>query len=385
MFGRIRPNTEDSTTHVATWERCRALAGRSDFLYVADCKLATRDNMDHIASHAGRFLTILPRSRSEDASGRAWLAKGPVPWKEISRQPGKRKADPPDIYWAVPAPSCSAEGYRIVWMRSSTKRAHDAAARADQIERASSALELLSVGLSSSRCRLRDRVALEDAARAAIAGAGAVRWVRFEVNDEVVYDHRQERRGRPGPNTRYLRVERHRLSLAWSTDAGAVAYDAASDGCFPMVTCDTEMTEAELLAAYKRQPRIERRHATFKGVIAACPVELKSDYRIDAFGFCLYVALLVHALIERELRRAMADAGIGELPLYHEDRPCKAPTAARVLELLDPLARSVVSHRGQVLTVVAPTLSTLQEQILTLLGVSLSDYGPAAARPGNST
>ena len=120
-------------------------------------------------------------------------------------------------------------------------------------------------------------------------------------------------------------------------------------------------------------------------MIAACPVELKSDYRTDAFGFCLYVALLVHALIERELRRAMADAGIGELPLYREDRPCKAPTAARVLELLDPLACSVVSHRGQVLTVVAPILSPFREQILTLLGVGLSAYGPVASRSGNWT
>jgi len=321
-----------------------------------------------------------PAPDPQRGQGRAaWLAKGPVPWKEISRRPGKRKADPPEIYWAVPAPSCSAEGYRIVWMRSSTKRVHDAAARAEQIERAHTALEVLSASLASSRCRLRDRVALENAAKAAIAGVFATRWVRFEVKDEVAYDHRQERRGRPGPNTRYLRIEHHCLSLTWSTDAEAVAYDASSDGCFPMVTCDTAMTEAELLAVYKRQPRLERRHATFKGVIEACPIELKSDYRIDAFGFCLYVALLVHALIERELRRAMADAGIGELPLYYEDRPCKALTAARVLELLDPLARSVVSHRGQVLTAVAPTLSTLQEQILTLLGVSLNAYdqGPS--------
>ena len=46
---------------------------------------------------------------------------------------------------------------------------------------------------------------------------------------------------------------------------------------------------------------------------------------------------------------------------------------------------SVVSHRGQVLTVVAPTLSSLQEQILTLLGVGLSAYDPVASRPGKST
>jgi transposase len=377
-------NTEDSTTHIQTWERCRVLAGTTDFMYVADSKLATHGNMAHIAGQHGRFLTILPRTRSEDKTGRAWLAKGPIPWAEISRTPGKRKADPPEVYWAVPAPSCSEEGYRIVWMRSSIKRINDATTRFQQIGRASTALEALTESLSSSRCPLKDRVAVEDAAKAAIAGAGATRWVRFEVKDEMHYVHHQEHRGRPGPNTRYRRIERHSFSLSWSTDAEAVTYDAASDGCFPMVTCDTEMSDAELLAIYKRQPRLERRHATFKGVLEACPIELKSDYRIDAFGFCLYVALLVHALIERELRQAMADAAISELPVYHEHRPCRAPTTARVLELLDPLARTIVSHRGQVLTVAAPALSPLQEQILTLLGVDLSAYGPIASKPVNS-
>lgn len=353
-------------------------------MYVADSKLATHDNMAHIAGQHGRFLTILPRTRSEDKAGRAWLAKGPVAWTEISRTPGKRKVDPPEVYWAVPAPSGSAEGYRIVWMRSSSKRIHDATTRLEQIARASTNLEALAESLSSSRCHLKERIAVEDAAKAAIAGAGATRWVRFEVKDEMHYVHRQEHRGRPGPNTRYRRLERHSFSLSWSTDAAAVTYDAASDGCFPMVTCDTEMSDAELLAVYKRQPCLERRHATLKGVLEACPIELKSDSRIDAFGFCLYVALLIHALIERQLRQAMADAGISELPVYHEHRPCKAPTAARVLELLDPLARTIVSHRGQVLTVAAPTLSPLQEQILALLRVDLSAYGPIASQPVNS-
>lgn len=372
-------NTEDSTTHIATWESCRAIAGRADFLYVADCKLATRDNMDHIAGQGGRFLTILPRTRTEDHTGRAWLATEPVPWAEIARRPGKRKADPNEIYWAVPAPTCSAEGYRIVWMRSSSKRAHDAAARAERIERATAALAQLAAGLAFPRCKLKSRVAVEDAAQAAVAQAavaqaGATRWVRFEVTDDVTPDFRQERRGRPGPNTRYRRIDRHRFSLSWSTDAAAVAHDAASDGCFPMVTDDTDMTPAELLAAYKRQPHLERRHATFKGVLEAAPIQLKSDYRIDAFGFCLYVALLVHALIERTLRQAMTRAGLVELPLYHENRACNAPTAARVLELLDPLARSLVSHRGAILTVVEPNLSPLQQQVLGLLGVPLNAY-----------
>ena len=90
-----------------------------------------------------------------------------------------------------------------------------------------------------------------------------------------------------------------------------------------MCTNDTDKSEAELLGAQKRQPHLERRHATFKGVFEAAPIALKSDCRIDAHGFCLYVALLVHALIEREVRQAMAEAGIAELPTTTKTEPAR--------------------------------------------------------------
>ena len=35
------------------------LAGRSDFLYVADSKLATAENMAYLHQHRGRFITAL--------------------------------------------------------------------------------------------------------------------------------------------------------------------------------------------------------------------------------------------------------------------------------------------------------------------------------------
>ncbi len=101
---------------------------------------------------------------------------------------------------------------------------------------------------------------------------------------------------------------------------------------------------------------------------------MNSDTRIDALGFCLYVALVVHALAERELRQAMAAKGLPALPLYHEDRACAAPTAARVFELLDPLCSTAVSHAGQLLTVIPPTLDPLQRQLLSLLKVACGAY-----------
>ncbi len=134
------------------------------------------------------------------------------------------------------------------------------------------------------------------------------------------------------------------------------------------------MTPAELLAAYRRQPRLERRHATFKHILHAVPAELKNQARIDALGFCLYTALLIHALIERQLRNAIAAAGLPDLPLYPEDRPCATPSAARVLEILSPLARTIITSGNQSPTVIPPALTPLQQQILTLLQQPPSAY-----------
>ena len=366
-------STEDSTTHRGTWDGLVAMLGTVSFCYIADCKLATRDNMDHIAGKGGRFLTILPRTRKEDEAGRAAIAAGELAWAEIARAPGPRKDDPEQVYWAAEAPVCSAEGYRVVWIRSSDKRAHDAISRAERIERARASLGALAGRLASPRSKMRSVPAVEQAAAEAIAEAGAARWVHAEVTDTVEAHHRQERRGRPGPGTRYRRIEHHRFSVSSSVDAAAVAYDAASDGCFPFVT-NEKVPPAELLRMYKAQPHIERRHATFKGVIEAAPLTLKSDTRIDALALCLYVALLVHALVERDLRQAMAAQRIASLPLYYEDRACATPTAARVFEVLEPLAATAVLHCQTLLTVAAPTFDPLQRQLLGLLKVPTAAY-----------
>jgi transposase len=76
-------NATDDRSHVATWDLLCKLTGRNDFLYVADCKLATAENMAHIHKHGGRFLSVLPRIRSEDTTFRARVVLGQVAWRHI--------------------------------------------------------------------------------------------------------------------------------------------------------------------------------------------------------------------------------------------------------------------------------------------------------------
>jgi transposase len=374
-------NTNDDQTHIGTWDGLVRLVGRSDFLYVADCKLCTREQLSHIARRGGRFVTVLPRTRKEDARLREWMTQRTPAWTEAERRPGKRTGDPDDLWSVAPAPFPTVEGYRIVWVRSTQKQRRDETARAERIERARHALAELEERLAGPRCRLTSRVAVEETAAAILASLAAERHVHFTVSETLEERFRQEKRGRPGKATRYRKLTKTRFHLDVRVDADAVRYDAASDGCFPLTTNDRELPDSELLRAYRYQPNLEKRHHELKRVQDAAPVSLKSPARIEALFACQFIALLCRCLIERQLRQAMAREQIAELPLYHEDRSCTTPTAARIFDAFADARRHHLTRDGQLVQTFQPQLTPLQHKLLELLGVPENAYASGAQSP----
>ncbi len=375
-------NTGDDQTHIATWDGLVALVGRPDFLYVADCKLATREQMSHIHAHRGRFVSVLPRSRGEDAQIRDWAQTHAFQFTEACRRPGKRKDDPDVVYETAPAPIPSSEGHRIIWVRSSQKHAQDAEARRAQIERGMLALEAVQAKLAGPRCRLTSIAAVHEAADTALNSTAAQRWITYQITQATQEGLRQEKRGRPGPETRYHKTEKTIFTLRFQIDSEKVAYDAQTDGRFPLISNDQTLTDPELLAAYRYQPNLEKRHHQLKTVLGTAPVELKSPSRIEALACCEFIALLAQCLIERQLRAAMTRHHLAELALYHEDRTNKAPTAARVFDQFTDTARHHLTDRdGHTVQTFEPQLNDLQHQILDLLAIPHTAYHAAAGHP----
>ena len=157
----------------------------------------------------------------------------------------------------------------------------------------------------------------------------------LKVRRIVREEHRfkQTRRGRPGPDTVYRKITRRRYDLEWSIDEAAIAYDEKSDGMYPLLTNDRSLTPLQVLEAHKGQPTIEKRFEQIKTVHEIAPVFLKNEGRIEALFTLYFLALLVQALIERELRLAMKREKLAELPIYPEQRRCKRPTTEQILRL----------------------------------------------------
>jgi transposase len=106
-------NATDDRSHRATWDLLCKLTGRRDFLYVADCKLATAENMAYIHRHGGRFVSVLPRTRNEDAAFREEILLGRVRWRRIH----DKYDDDGELvdHFSIHEPELtSVEGYRLI-------------------------------------------------------------------------------------------------------------------------------------------------------------------------------------------------------------------------------------------------------------------------------
>jgi len=364
-------NTSDSVTHIDTWNTLRTVAGRADFLYVADSKLCSYDNMDYIHRAGGRFVTVMPRSRQEDAQFRKWIQTATPDWELAWDRPNpRRRHGPRDRWYVFKAALPSIEVWPIIWVWSTLLTLHQGARRQRQIAAASEQFEALHQRLAKARARLRGAAEIDRRVAEILEHYHVGRYLKVRRIVREEHSFKQTRRGRPGPDTAYRKLTRRRYDIEWNIDDDAIAYDEKSDGMYPLLTNHRGLNPLQVLQAHKGQPTIEKRFEQIKTVHEIAPVFLKNEGRIEALFTLYFLALLVQALIERELRLAMQREKLAQLPLYPEQRRCKHPTTEQILRLFSLAERHTLRSDGRTIQTFNTELTDLQCQVLSLLGVS---------------
>lgn len=375
-FQTASGNEVDDHTHQATWQLLAELVQRPDFVYVADCKLATTENMKAIAAQGGRFITVLPATRKEDSEFRKRLIEQPetIRWDEMHRV-NNDDGSLRDLFRVCRDEQVSKEGYRLLWFHSRRKAEADAATRARRLQRAIRELTDLRQRLRGPRTRFRQREKVVQAVEAILDERLIKDFLRVEIQEQQEQKYRQADRGRPHKDTKYTRSVKTRFDVTWEVDGQQLDRAVAGDGVFPLITNLSDWKAGDVLQAYKRQPIIEKRFSQLKTDFRVAPVYLKSVRRIVGLLATYFFALMVQALLERELRKAMADEGLESLPLYPEGRPCTRPTTRRVLDIFEPLARHTLSTAGgQDIELFTTELAPIHRTILKLLRVPTTDY-----------
>ncbi len=372
-FTTASGNTADDRTHLETWELLRELTGRADFLYVADCKLASSENLKAIDRRGGRFITVLPRTRREDKQFRERVLDETITWTDLYQEVND-DGQIVDHLRVASEPLRTSDGFRLLWFDSLRKSQQDAATRLRNLDKLKQELDDLQRRLQSPKTRFRTRPKVEEALEKLLAASTASAFVRVEIREEEKETFTQTSRGRPSKDTQYVRRVETRYRLVLDPNTEEVLKATKCDGKFPLVTNCEKMTADDILQAYKRQPLVEKRFSQFKNDFEVAPVFLKSVSRIQALLAVYFFVLVAQTLLERQLRLAMEQQDVDDLPIYPEGRRCSAPTTKRVIDLFEPIQRHELKQNGG-RQVFVTKLSSAHRSVLKLLGISSRQYG----------
>ena len=361
-------NRTDDTTHIPNWNALRELLEKDDFIYIADCKLCSQKNLDHIHEHGGIFITIVPKNRSEVKRFYEFLKTNSIEWQYAYETSNSRKKSETVIYKTYEGEP-SKNGYRIIWVHSSAKEQHDKRSRENRIAKVDRQLAELFPRLNQYKLKTKEQI--EEAIKKAAKGASGLFQIQLIEDKQIV--QRQIGPGKPGPNTQYKKDENIFYRLEWELDHKAIEDITTHDGIFPLIS-NAHIEAAEVLKAYKNQPYLEKRMCTTKSILNIAPVFLKKPERIEAMTFLYFIALMIVSLMERNIRKNMAEEKVEKLPILPNGMNTKTPTWNNLNYFFENVHLSLVEKKGRTIQTILKGVTTLHETVLRLLGVSTSAY-----------
>lgn len=364
-------NRTDDTLHIETWLTLRGILKRADFLYVADAKLCTSENMKKIDREGGRFVTVVPQTRAETDEFAISCYESGVRWSPLTRRKSTRKHDTYDVFQIADGLFQLREGFCLYWYRSSEKRKRDKDSREERI---GFALDKLDDLQTQRRRGPKSENTLLKAAQKILARYNVGQWIDLQVRSREVEEFKKDSPGKPTPDATYRRKVKKVPYLVVNKNYEAIARSEAIDGTFPLTT-NTKLNAKEVLQAYKYQPYIEKRFSWTKSDYQVAPVFLKKTERIEALMFACYLADLVAAIVQRQLRIAMKLQKIEEIQTLPENRPSKTPTWEQIQRLFANQAKyQIGDNNGKLVATFWDELSNAQAQVLNLLQVPLRYY-----------
>ena len=162
------------------------------------------------------------------------------------------------------------------------------------------------------------------------------------------------------------------LELQYTVDHKRVREDAELDGVYLLVAggAVASWEDASILQEWKGQYKVEHCFRLTHQLFLVGPLCLKTPQRIASLLFLIMVGCLVAGLIERQVRRTLAQRQAPIRGLMPEGRDTLRPTIPRILTAFAQYSLGIIRQRdGTVVGCQLARLNAVQAQILDVLGI----------------
>ena len=344
-------NAAEVKTHLENLKQLDRVLPKGQLLYIADTKLDSPENLLAIAARKGQFLcggAFLPHLQREFLKHRKEL-------KRVNYCPQSQSHLPPeerDAYYACEIEDTlngTVDGeyrqlkYRLIFVLSEAKAKQEAQTRERHVAKIREQFETIERNLGKYNLKTHDAVI-----RRLEAAKG--KYVEGKVFEYEVTKTRDK------------------LRLTWKINPQTVEELKQLEGLYVLKTnlTKTAYPVAKVLAKYKEQSQVERRFSNLKGPLAVAPMFLEKPSRMAGLLCILIWALMVMALMEREIRRRLKGKPL--FGLYPENRPSPAPTGTALLECFSTVCMVIIKHHGSITRRLAQ-FTPIQYKLFELLAI----------------
>jgi transposase len=315
---------------------------------VADAKLYHADNASHLKNIG--FITRIPTTLGVVSQVIRQALQGDT-WHSVDDRRRYQRLEL--CHYGM------AQRWLVVYSQTAFERAVAALKKATQRED-----EAITKALFHLQAQ---RFPTPEAAQDALA-AVAKRWQYHQVESSHLTEHtRYAGKGRPTLHT-------PRKASVWQIQAHVrpadevMGYHQHVQACFVLGTniSASELSDLEVIAAYKNQSRVEGSFRFLKDpLFFVSSLFVKKPSRIEGLLMVMTLALLVYSVVQRRLRRQLAEHDETVPNQIHQ--PTTSPTLRWVFQLLEGIHRVQVTRQGHVHDRIE-SLTDVQINILRLFG-----------------
>ncbi len=364
-------NTADVTTYVEQWQNLIDLLGRNDFLYVADSKLLTKENMTHIHDNDGFFIAPAPMYESYKSAFHDALDNHSVetllPYKKQINRAFEVPFHVEHNEKNYPFRMIILFDHGLFARKSSTLR--------NRIEKTKAAFNQIEEKLN--KYTLKTEQSIDDACSSILSRCQTSEFFSYTIHNDPVISFKNKKRGRVKANEvpEKVTVTQDRFIVTLSFDESAFDKALFHLGYYPLITNKPlqDLSLHEAMMAHKNQYKCEHTNRRAKSGLNLEPVYLHTPERIETILFLFKIALQLLVLMERTARRNIEqrDRGLDQLMPNRND--VRNPKTESLLAAFKYIVQGrVLLYDGSVHGFISQ-LTASQKDILSILEVP-SDY-----------
>jgi transposase len=348
-------NTAEAKTHPSNLQRLKAVLPTSKFLLITDSKGDTAENLLGIAAEDCEFLCTGAFTEAlQQRYLRLQHKMHRIDYYPKSQE--ERKPEDRDEYRAHEVTELlkgEVNGkkirlrYRLMFVWSQARALQQQRTRERHVSKIKD--EFVKVEKNLNKYSLKTQQAI----------VARLEKAKGKYSEGSLFDY--ELRGRAG-----------QFKLTWKLDEMKEKEWKDLEGVYVLKSnrSSAKHPVAKEVETYKEQSNVEKRYRHIKGPLAVMPAFLEKPERIAGLMGVVVWALLVMALMERQVRRRLKGKPL--FGLYPENRPSRAPSGPSILACFGKLCVVLFMHEGFVRRQLAQ-LTALQRKMLDLLEVLETD------------